>query len=222
MNVMYLVLELLICYITIIFLYKKYQTNGLYSYCIFAFIISSIMSLKTIEVYEFTINLGIIPFISVFTTSNIIIQKRGKEEVKELIITMLITSLISYIIFVLVSKMDSSIINLFTNASYDNIFNQSTRMYFANIVTLLYMLLFNSILYYYLKKEKNKIWISNIFSTIIIHFIATIIFIVLAYAITTEINKIIEMLLIRYALSVIIGIIGTVAIYITNNKIKEK
>ena len=117
--------------------------------------------------------------------------------------------------------MDSSIINQWTSASYDNIFINSPKIYFANIVTMLYMLYLNSILYYYLKKEKNKIWISNIVSTVIIHFFATIVFISLAYAITTKIDKIIGMLLIRYILSIVIGLFGTIIIYINNN-IKEK
>ena len=103
----------------------------------------------------------------------------------------------------------------------DNIFINSPKIYFANIVTMLYMLYLNSILYYYLKKEKNKIWISNIVSTVIIHFFATIVFISLAYAITTKIDKIIGMLLIRYILSIVIGLFGTIIIYINNN-IKEK
>jgi len=221
MNIMYLTIELIICYLAITYLYKKYQYNGLYSYAITAFIISNIMSLKTIEIFNFELNLGLIPFVSVFIASNIIIQKKGKEEIKNLIISILLTSTLSYIILLLVSKMDSSIIKLFSNVSYDNIFIKSGRMFFANIVTMLYMLYFNSNLYYYLKREKNKIWISNIISIIIIQFFSTIIFILLGYAITTEITKILEMMLIRYALSIIIGILGTIIIYINNNT-KEK
>ena len=221
MTLIYLLIELVLCYTVIIYLYKKYQYNGMHAYATIAFIISNLMSLKTVEIFGFDLNLGIIPFISVFIVSNIIIQKKGKEENKNLIINILLTSTISYIILLLVSKMDSSIIKQFSNASFDNIFINSARMYFSNIVTMLYMLYFNSSLYYYLKKEKNKIWISNIVSTIIIQFFSTIIFILLRYAITTDITKILEMMLIRYALSIIIGISGTIIVYINNN-IKEK
>lgn len=221
MNAIYLLIEFLICYISIIFLFKKYEYNGLYSYIIVAFILSNLMSLKTIDLYNFTMNLGIIPFISIFIASNIIVQKKGTEEIKKIIILLLFTSIVSYSILFLVSKMDSSLINLWTSASYDNIFVNSPRIYFANIVTMLYMLYFNSLLYYYLKKEKNKIWISNLVSTIIIQFFTTIIFILLSYAITTDIAKIIEMILIRYLISIIIGILGTIVVYICN-KVKDK
>jgi len=221
MNLIYLAVELIICYVAITFLYKKYQYNGLYTYASIAFILSNLMSLKTAEVLGFTINLGIIPFLSVFIVSNIINQKKGKEEIKKLIINILLTSTLAYIILLLVSKMDSSVLNLFTNASYDNMFLDSARIYFANIVTMLYMLYFNSSLYYYLKKEKNKIWISNIVSVIIIQFFTTIIFILLGYAITKDITTILGMMIIRYILSIIIGILGTVIIYINYNT-KEK
>jgi len=222
MNLIYLIIELIICYALLVLLYKKYQNNGLYTYIIIMYLLANIMSLKTIDLLDFKLNLGIIPFISIFTSTNIIIQKRGKDEIKKLIIILLSTSILSYLVLLLASKMDSSIINLFTNASFDNIFMDCTRIFFTNMTTFLYMLYFNSILYSYLKKEKNKIWISNIFSTIIIHFFATPIFILLGYAITTSINDIIEMLLIRYVVSIIIGILGTIVIYINCNKIKEK
>ena len=221
MNIMYLAIEVIICFVMITLLNKKYNLNGLYTYATITFILSNLMSLKTVEILGYTINLGIVPFVSIFIVSNIILQKKGMEETKKLILNLLLTSTLSYIILLLVSKIDSSIINLFTNKSYDNIFLGSSRIYFANIVTMLYMLYFNSILYYYLKKEKNKIWISNIITTIIIQFFATIIFILLSYAITTEINQIISRMLIRYALSIMIGVLGTIIIYI-NNKIKEK
>ena len=71
------------------------------------------------------------------------------------------------------------------------------------------------------QKEKNHIWLSNIFSSIIIQFIASILFSFLAFAITTEIIEIIKIMIIRYAISLIICFVGTIIIYITNS-IKER
>ena len=111
--------------------------------------------------------------------------------------------------------MNPSNINLFTNASFDNIFNNSLRIYFANFVTILYSLLLNSKLYYYLKKMKNNILISNLFSTIIIQFIASIIFGLIAYTFIKEPIDIIKIIMIRYLVSLITGLIGTISIYVT-------
>ena len=220
-NINLLYIELAICLITLIIIYKHSKIVGLYAYSIALFTISNIMSLKTIPIQNFDINLGIIPFVTVFIASNIIIQKKGPEEVKKFILAIIASSIISYFFLYSAKLLDSSNINLFTNISYNNIFDGSERIYFANIVTMLYALIFNYKLYYYLKRIKNKIWISNLFSSIIINFITAILFPVLAYALIEEQIDIIKLIIIRYLISLIVAIIGTIPIYIAN-KIETK
>ena len=58
-------------------MYKKYKTEGMYIYTIVSLILSFIMSLKIVSVYDYDVNLGIIPLVTVFTSQNIIIQKKG-------------------------------------------------------------------------------------------------------------------------------------------------
>ena len=215
-----LVIELLLCLITQTFLYKHYKTIGLYTYIILTAILASLMSLKTISLYEYDVNLGIIPFVTIFTSSNILIQKNGPNAIKRLILTLSSSFIISYALLYLVSIMNSSNINLFTSASYDNIFTGSARMYFANFVTILYSLLLNSKLYYYLKKMKNSILISNIFSTIIIQFLASILFGLIAYVFLKDLIDIIKIIMIRYLLSLIIGLVGTIPILITKKVVE--
>lgn len=221
-NLNILIVEIIICFSILIFMYKKYKTEGIYIYAIVAMILSCLMSLKEIPIYGYTVNLGIIPFVTVFSSFNIVIQKKGNEETKKLLLMVLTTTLISYITFLLVSHINSSNINLFTNASYDNIFSDSLRIYFANIVTLLYSLLLNNKLYFYLKVMKNNIIISNLFSTIIIQFIASILFGIIAYTFKLEIIDIIKIIMIRYLISLIVGILSTSVIYITKYIKEEK
>lgn len=210
-----LIIEAIICFITLVVTYKKYKLDGLYLFIIILVFLSSLMSLKQVAIYNYDINLGIIPFVMIFTTFNIVIQKKGLEETKKLLLTIISTAIISYLILILVSYMNSSNINLFTSASFDNIFIDSTRINFAIIVTLLYSLLLNNKLYYYLKLMKNNILISNIFCSIIIQFIASIIFSLIAFAFTLELIDIIKIIMIRYLTSLIIAISSTILIYIT-------
>lgn len=214
-TIMLLIIETIICSILLIFMYKKYKIEGLYTYTIVSVFLTSIMSLKQIPIYNYDLNLGLIPFVMTFASFNIIIQKKGVEETKKFLLTIISTLLVSYIILILISYTKSSDINLFTSASYDNIFKNSMRMYFANIVTLLYSLLLNNKLYYYLKVMKNNILISNLFSSIIIQFIASTIFGLLAFTFILEIFDIIKIIMIRYLISLIITIITTIIIYIT-------
>lgn len=216
-----LIIELILCFIILIISYKQYQIKGLYIYSVIALFISCIMSIKTITINNYDINLGIIPFMTIFTANNIIIQKKGSDEVKPLILTLISTTLFFSIILYLVSLMSSSKINLFTNASYDNILINSPRIIFSNIVTTLYSLILNSKLYYYLKRVKNNILISNLFSNIIIQFISSILFGFVTYLFTKDIIDIIKIIMIRYLICLIIGLFSTVVIYISNY-IKEK
>lgn len=215
-----LLIEAILCSLILIIIYKKYKIEGLYAYATVLIFLTTIMSLKQVPINNYDINLGIIPFVMLFTISNIIIQKKGLEETKRLLLTTISTSLLSYIIILLISYTTPSNINLFTNASYDNIFADSMRMYFANIVTLLYSLLLNNKLYYYLKLIKNNIIISTIFSSIIIQFIASITFGLLAFTFTIETIEIIKIIMIRYLISLIISLISIILIY-TTKYIKE-
>lgn len=228
-NTILLIVELMICLLMIPIVYKISKTEGLYIYTITALFISSLMSLKVINIFSFDVNLGFIPLMTIFIASNIIVQKQGKEELKKLILTLIITASISYIVILLIINLNFNEdffrpynnLFLFTNKSFDNILIDSHRIYFANIVTLLYSLIINSKLYYYLKTEKNKIWISNLFSAIIVQFIASILFSLLAYTFIIEPLDLIKRIIIRYALSIIVLIFGTATIYFTT-KIKDK
>lgn len=216
-----LVIELILCQSLLLILYKKYNKIGIYTYCTVALILSTIMSLKTINLFEYDLNLGMIPFVTIFTASNILIQKNGEEDAKTLLLITITSSLISYIILFIVSFMKPSNINLFSSASYDNIFNESVRMFFATFVTTLYSLLINMKLYYYLKRIKNNILVSNLFSTIIIHFISAILFGLIAFVFTKEPIDIIKIIMIRYLACLCIGILSTIVVYISKF-IKEK
>ena len=210
-----LILELILCLLFLLIMYKKYGTTGLYCYTVIALILSNIMSLKIINIFDYDINLGITPFVTIFTAFNILIQKKGADETKKLFLVTIAYSIISYILLFLISFMSPSDINRYMSASYDNIFNGSIRISFATMVTTIYSLLLNMNLYQYLKKMKNNILISNIFSTIIIHFVSSILFGIIANIFTKEPLDIIKIIMIRYLICLFIGIISTIIIYIS-------
>ena len=166
------------------------------------------------NILNFDTNLGIVPFVSIFPAANILIQKKGPEDQKNLIMILLSASLTAFIIMYLGSKLNNSDINLFTSASYDNLFSiDNLRLFFANIVTILYTLLLNSKLYAYLKKTQNNILVSNLFSSIIINFLASILFCIIGYTFIKEPIDIIKFIMIRYLVSLIVGLSGTISIY---------
>ena len=213
-NIIVLGIEMLLCFIFIIFLYKKYKTDGLLTYAIITTIISNILSLKEIDILNVEVPLGIGLTISIVLVANIITQKRGKDEVNNLLVLVFIASLISCCFLNLSGLITSSDISKYANKSYDSIFEYNLRIYIANTVSLILSIFFSSRIYYSLKRIKNKIIISNVFSIIIIEFVDNILFILIAYIYIKEIPDIILAITIRYALKVLLGIIGTIPIYI--------
>lgn len=215
-NIMLIVAEVVVCYLSMIILNKKYKTDGLYVFGIIATFLSCIMSLKQIELMGVNVPIGFGLTTSLIIAGNIITQKRGTEEVKTYIGLIFITALVSCCFLNLSGLMEASDYNLYANKSYDSIFEYNLRIYLALIISTILSVFLNSKLYYELKKIRNQIIFSNIFSIIIIELLDNIIFVLIAYLFEYKIINIILCIIFRYMIKTIIGIIGTIPIYITN------
>lgn len=215
-NLLLVTSEVIVCYLAIIILNKKYKTDGLYVYAIIATFLSCIMSLKQIDLAGVTVPIGFGVTTSLIIAGNIITQKRGPEEVKQLLVLILVTALISCCFLNMSGLMKSSDYNLYANKSYDSIFEYNLRVYIANIIAIITCVWLNSKLYYEIKKIKNNIFLSNIFSIVIIELLENIIFILIGYLFEYKIINIILCIVFRYMIKSVIGILGTIPIYITN------
>lgn len=215
-NIILIVVEVIICYIAIMMLNKKYKTDGLYVYAIIATFVSCIMNLKQIDLFSITIPIGFGVTTSLIIAGNIITQKRGPEEIKTYIALILVTSLVSCCFLNMSGLMESSDYNKFANKAYDSIFEYNLRVYIATIISIISSVWLSSKLYYELKKIKNKIVISNIFSIIIAELIENLTFVLIAYLFEYKPINVILCIIFRYIIKTIIGLLGTIPIYITN------
>ena len=215
-NLILIGLEVVICYITLMFLSKKYKEDGIYIYCIIATIISCIMNFKNISIMGVSIPIGFGVTTSILIGANLIIQKRGQEEIKKYLLLVLISFLTSYCFFQLSSIIESSSYNFISNNSYNSIFNQNVKPNVALIISIMFSIWLESKLYYIIKKLKNKIILSNIFSLIITEFFENIIFILIAYLFEYKPIDIFLCIILRYIIKTSIGLIGTIPLYIAN------
>ena len=216
-NIILIIIEVVISYTLLSVLSKKYKTDGIYVYAIIATIISSIMNLKTISIMEVTIPIGFGITTSLLIGANIIIQKRGKEDLKMYFLLIILSFIISYIFINISVKLDNSNYNLLSNISYNNIFKNNLRMYIAIIISIIFSIWLDSNLYYIIKKIKNKIILSNIFSIIIVEFFENIVFVLIAFLLEKEPIDLFLCIIIRYIIKTIIGLFGTIPLYILNN-----
>lgn len=215
-NLLLVLAETLVCYIGIIILNKKYKTDGLYVYAIIATFLSCIMSLKQIDLVSITVPIGFGVTTSLVIAGNIITQKRGTDEIKTYILLIIVTALVSFCFLNMSGLMKSSDYNLYANKSYDSIFEYNLRVYIANLIALPLSVWLNSKLYYEIKKIKNNIALSNIFSIVIIELLENIIFVLIGYLFEYELINIILCIIFRYMIKAVIGAIGTIPIYISN------
>ena len=180
-NIILIFIEMIICYVLLLLLFKKFKTDGIYVYGIIATFISCIMSLKQIELMGVNVPIGFAVTTSLIIAGNMITQKRGPEELKTYLSLVLVTALISCSFLNLSGIIDSSEYNKLANISYDNIFKYNLRIYLGLTISIIISIYLSSKLYYLLKRLQNKIILSNIFSIIIIELLENILFVFIAY-----------------------------------------
>lgn len=220
MNYILIIIEVFLSYLTLLLFHKKFKLDGIYYYIVMATILSNIMLLNTIDILTYPISVGFGITSSIVIATIILTHKRGPSELSKLIITIIISSIISYSYLTLSSYMGISDTNKYTNISYSIIFKNNIRMYLANTISLILSIYLSTKLYHTMKQIKNKIWISNIFTTVIVEFIESIIFCVIAYAFSLKVIDLIMVIVIRYAMRALIECLGTTVIYIDDKIVK--
>lgn len=208
--------ETILCYIAFVALYKKYKTDGLYIFAIFATFIACVMNLKTIEIMNIGVPLGFGITTSIVLAGNLITQRQGLEEIKNYVLIILITGVVAFGTLNLSGMLNSSEYNYLANKAYDNIFVYNIRMYLALIVSTITSVYLSTNLFYTIKRIKNKIILSNIFSIIITEFFENIIFVLIAYLFEYKGIDIILCIIFRYTIKSVIGMFGTIPLYIAN------
>ena len=220
MNYILIIIEVLLSYLVLLLFHKKFKLDGIYYYIVIATILSNIMLLNTIDILTYPISVGFGITSSIVIATIILTHKRGPSELSKLIITIIISSIISYSYLTLSSYMGISDTNKYTNISYSIIFKNNIRMYLANTISLILSIYLSTKLYHTMKQIKNKIWISNIFTTVIVEFIESIIFCVIAYAFSLKVIDLIMVIVIRYVIRTLIECLGTTVIYIDDKIVK--
>lgn len=215
-NTILIFAETILCYIAFVVLYKKYKTDGLYIFAIFATFIACVMNLKTIEIMNIGVPLGFGITTSIVLAGNLITQRQGLEEIKNYILIILITGVVAFGTLNLSGMLNSSEYNYLANKAYDNIFVYNIRMYLALIVSTITSVYLSTNLFYTIKRIKNKIILSNIFSIIITEFFENIIFVLIAYLFEYKGIDIILCIIFRYTIKSVIGMFGTIPLYIAN------
>ena len=216
MNYLFILLEIIITFFLIFVFYKVGKKNGLYLYMILMAGITSVIMYKTIDLFSFQVNLGISAIMGLFVCNNIIIQRFGMDEIKRIIMSTSITYLLVGIIISLASLFSNSGYELISNDIFNGLFGydvNNIRIYIGGFISIIVMLWSGSYIYYYIRRSKNVLWISNVGSMLFIQMLESILFIIIAYALDFNFTMLFGMIVIRYLIKIMIGIIGLVPVY---------
>ena len=215
-NLILIIIEIIICYLLMYIIIKKYDDLGIYIYAVIVTIAACIMTLKKISIFGVNIPTGFGLTTSLIVSSNLITQRKGKEELKKYLAIIFLSGIIGFSFLNLSGLLESSKYNYIANESYNNIFIYSIRIYIALIVSLIFSIWTSNRIFYLIKRIYNKIVISNILSIIIVELIENIIFVLIAYLFEYSYIDIILCIVLRYIIKIIIGIIGTIPLYMLN------
>ena len=209
-NLLLILLETILLFVLTYKTYKKYKITGLYFLVILFISISNIFLIKRFEIFTLKLNVGIILNLMIYIISNIIVQKKGPYAVSNIIMIIFVSTLFNYVVLTLSGIINPSSYNNHFNMLYNNIFEFNIRSYLASLTSLLIGLTLSSKLYYSIKKEINKVWISNTLTTIIVQLIEGIVFIFLMYVFELQISEIIFLIISRYIFRLFIGLLSNI------------
>ena len=213
-NIVLTFIEIVICYVSLYYLEKKYKNQGIYIYAIIATILTCITSLKTISIMEINIPIGFGISTSLIIAGNILTELNKKEERRNYLAIIFLTTIITASFLNLSGLIVSSELSNNLNEAYNNIFNYNLKVYLAITISIILSIYISSTLYNLIRKNQNKVAVSNIFSVIISTFIETIIFITIYYLFEADIIDIVLCIIFRYIIKILISILGTIPLYI--------
>jgi len=217
MNYIYLLIEVILVFSLMIIFYKLNKKDGLYLYITLMASILGIVMYKTIDILSFQINLGLPIIMGIFTCNNIIIHRYGLDEIKKIIYTFLGSCVLTVIILGLVSLFVPNDYNYITNASFDLLFGYNfvnMRYFIASLISIILMIWFSGNVYYYIRRSRNSLLFSNVGTILLIQFIESILFVIISFVGTYDVVTLFGMIVIRYLLKIIIGIVGLFPVYL--------
>ena len=221
MNLLYMLIEMIFVYFILVLFYKFGKKDGLFLYIGFMAALLGVVMFKLYDFTLFPVNYGLPLIMGIFTANNIIIQRFGLDEIKKIISYYVVPYVMVMIIICLGSLVTSSDYNIMTNNCFNSLFGYgliNLRCFISGLLSIGFMLYLNGEVYYYIRRSKNKLLLSNIGSILIIQFIESIIFICVAYLGEYDFLIIFGMIIIRYLIKVIIGMVGLVIVYLLVNR----
>lgn len=219
MNELLWFLTLILSFTSIILCYKYLGKNGLFLWIIVATLVSNIQTVKTVELFGLETSLGTILYGSTFLATDILNYKYGLKESRKTI-TYGFLSMIIMTIFMIICLLYQPSVNDFSQESLSIIFSFNIRITIASLVGFCVSQFMDTLIFHKLQKKYKKLWLSNNASTMFCQIVDTVIFTLITYAGTMNLNAIIEIMISMYIFKFFVALLDTPFMYLAS-KIKK-
>lgn len=219
MNELIWIGTLLFSFILIILSYKFFGKTGLFMWIVVATIISSIQTIKLVNLFGLETSLGNILYGTTFLATDILNLKYGKKAARKTILYGFCT-MITMTLFMIICLIYTPSANDFANESLKIIFTFNIRVTIASLIAFGISQLNDTILFSKLQRKYKSLWLSNNASTMVSQLIDTVIFVFITYYKTVDLSVIWQLMVSMYIFKLVIALSDTPFIYLANS-IKE-
>ena len=219
MNELLWFLTLILSFTSIILCYKYLGKNGLFLWIIVATLVSNIQTVIFFYLFGLETSLGTILYGSTFLATDILNYKYGLKESRKTI-TYGFLSMIIMTIFMIICLLYQPSVNDFSQESLSIIFSFNIRITIASLVGFCVSQFMDTLIFHKLQKKYKKLWLSNNASTMFCQIVDTVIFTLITYAGTMNLNAIIEIMISMYIFKFFVALLDTPFMYLAS-KIKK-
>lgn len=215
MNYVILFIEVLLVFFLLLLLYKMTKKDGLFFVLSLFSSVLCIMFFKVINIFDFDVNMGIPFIVGIFIVTCVIVHRYGMDEIKRIVSTFSFSYILSYIILMITTLTISS--DLIGNNNYNILFGYdlyNVRYFISGLLSIGMVIVMGSNVYDSVRKSKNSIIFNSVGALLIVLFVESIIFVCAAHIGKYSIVELFGMIVIRYLISVMIGLLGTIPTYL--------
>lgn len=217
MNFVYLVIEIIICFLLMGVFYKISKKDGLYLYLGLMGSILSIILVGNMEILKFQVSIAIPVVMSLFICNNVIIHRYGLDEVGRILKTFCFAYVTTFVVLSLSSLICNYRIDISSNNVYDLLFGymiNNIRCIIGGFVSTIVMLLIGSGIYYSSRKNRNTFIFSNLVTAFVICFVECFVFVLISYVGIFDAIELFGMISVRYIMEVLFAVVGLIPAYI--------
>ncbi|MGL4676805.1 MAG: queuosine precursor transporter [Brevinema sp.] len=212
--------QLLLVYLSIIFLFYRWRREGLLLWAVLSVVLANIQVVKLISIFGLDATLGNILYVSSFFVTDAISEFYGKEEAKKAMYASIFASLIYLLCGQLAVSYQPLLFDTQGHEALSVLFRFSPRIVLASFICYWFSQTVDINIYHYMTEKKYLLWQKNIWSTFISQLADSVLFVFIAFwgvfesSLRDQLPIILQIALSTYLIKCLVNILDIPFLYI--------